>query len=137
MVMRILNWLKLSSDSSQWCQGMIPACTDGTRTTQLTCEQGLPGAGSFTYCKWHSTGASMSANGVGGTGFCNAWDPYSQKVMTVQACEDQGTWGMFIIAVVPQMTGQLRAQNLALELLMQSLLSLSQRNGPDQRRLMR
>ena len=85
-------------------------CTDGTRTTQLACQQGLDGAGSFTYCKWHSTGASMSANGVGGTGFCNAWDPYSQKVMTMQACEDQGTWGMFFIAVAPQMTGQLRTQ---------------------------
>ena len=114
MVMRILNWLKLSSDSSHWCQLMIPACTDGTRTTQLACEQGLDGAGSFTYCQWRSTGASMSANGVGGNGFCNAWDPYSQTVMTVQACQDQGTFGMFIITVAPQMIFQLRAQSLVL-----------------------
>ena len=110
MVLRILNWQWLMGVGDNFCELMIPACTDGTRTTQLACQQGLDGAGSFTYCKWHSTGASMSANGVGGTGFCNAWDPYSQKVMTVQACEDQGTFGMFIITVVPQMTGQLRAQ---------------------------
>ena len=110
MVLRILNWRWLMGVGDNFCELMIPACTDGTRTTQLACQQGLDGPGSFTYCKWHSTGASMSANGVGGTGFCNAWDPYSQKVMTVQACEDQGTFGMFIITVVPQMTGQLRTQ---------------------------
>ena len=110
MVLRILNWQWLMGVGDNFCELMIPACTDGTRTTQLACQQGLDGPGSFTYCKWHSTGASMSANGVGGTGFCNAWDPYSQKVMTVQACEDQGTFSMFIITVVPQMTGQLRAQ---------------------------
>ena len=110
MVLRILNWRWLMGVGDDFCELMIPACTDGTRTTQLACQQGLDGPGSFTYCKWHSTGASMSANGVGGNGFCNAWDPYSQTVMTVQACEDQGTWGMFFIAVAPQMTGQLRAQ---------------------------
>ena len=105
MVMRILNWLKLSSDSSHWCQLIIPACTDGTRTTQLACEQGLDGAGSFTYCQWRSTGASMSANGVGGNGFCNA--VMNGQVVTVQDCKDMTTFGMFIMAVAPQMTGQI------------------------------
>ena len=104
MVMRILNFLKLSSDTGQWCEMMIPSCTDGLHNTQQACQAKM--FNSPTMCQWHSTSASMSANGIGGNGFCNA--VMNGQVVTVQDCKDMTTFGMFVMAVAPQMTGQIR-----------------------------